>query len=92
MADLVRVVADRICPCAGSRSFSISFWRWPSTSSSAESDWVNWEVERSLKLDREVVAFHKGDQPPKQLPRAVKENEVKVLRWADLARELEPEG
>jgi hypothetical protein len=56
---------------------------------SAASSWVNWEVERSIELGRKVVAFHKGDTTPKSLPRAVKEHNIKVIRWADLAGELD---
>lgn len=57
----------------------------------AESQWVNWEIERSIELDRKVIAFHKGDMPPSQLPRTVKEHNIKIVAWSKLASEIEPE-
>jgi hypothetical protein len=56
---------------------------------SADSGRMNWEVERSIELGRKIVAFHKGDTAPKSLPRAVKEHNIKVVRWAELAGELD---
>jgi hypothetical protein len=57
--------------------------------SSANSSWVNWEIERSIELGRKVVAFHKGDTPPRDLPRAVEAYKIKIVKWADLGSELD---
>ena len=55
----------------------------------AKSNWVNWEIKRSLELGKPVVAFHKGDSPPGTLPDAMTENEIKVVRWGELSPELD---
>lgn len=60
------------------------------TSESANSQWVNWEIERSLELGKKVVAFHTGDKRPAQLPRAVKDNAIKVVSWSNLPAEVKP--
>ena len=59
------------------------------TDNSANSDWVDWEIKRSIQLGKKVVAFHKGDTPPRVLPNAVKENKIKVFSWSSLPNELE---
>lgn len=56
--------------------------------SSAKSDWVDWEIRKSIQLGKEVVAVHKGDAPPRTLPPAVIEHGIKVVRWKDLPKEL----
>lgn len=58
------------------------------TDNSAKSGWVDWEIRRSLQLGKEVVAFHKGDAPPRSLPDAVKEHGIKVVSWSSLPDEL----
>ena len=56
--------------------------------SSARSEWVDWEIRKSLELGKEVIAVHKGEKPPSRLPKAVKENKIKVVSWSDLPNEL----
>lgn len=58
------------------------------SASSAKSGWVDWEIRKSVELGKEVVAVHKGDDPPRTLPPAVIEHEIKVVRWKDLPDEL----
>ncbi len=48
---------------------------------SSRSDWVNWEIEESLKLGKGVVAMYQGDKPPQTLPQAVKNNDIKIVQW-----------
>lgn len=52
------------------------------------SKWVQWEIEKSLELGKKVIAVHKGDKSPPRLPKAITDNKIKVVRWADLAQEL----
>ncbi len=52
------------------------------------SDWVNWEVEKSLELGKKVIAVYKGDTKPKALPDAILNNKIKVVAWKNLAKEL----
>jgi hypothetical protein len=61
------------------------------TPDSATSRWVNWEVERSVELGREVVAFHKGAAPPPALPDAVHRHGIRVVPWSELQKELKPD-
>ncbi len=49
------------------------------------SDWVNWEVGKSLELGKRVLAVHSGDSAPKNLPDSVKSNKIEVIRWKDLS-------
>jgi len=47
----------------------------------ADSKWVNWEVQEALAMGKGVVAMHKGDKPPARLPKAVSDNKVPVVPW-----------
>jgi len=55
----------------------------------AESKWVNWEVEESLKLGKKVVCVYQGERP-RQLPSAIKKHRIKVIAWSHkgIAKEL----
>lgn len=55
----------------------------------AKSDWVNWEIEESVKLGKSVVGVHRGDFPRK-LPPAIKNHGIRVIAWSleGLAKEL----
>lgn len=53
------------------------------------SRWVNWEVETSLKLGKRVIAVHKGDSRPKNLPDSVNGNKtIQVIPWKNLKNKL----
>ena len=47
----------------------------------ANSEWVDWEIRESLAQGKGVLAMHKGDARPKYLPKAITENNIKVLPW-----------
>jgi hypothetical protein len=51
------------------------------TEKTAGSRWVDWEIRESAKLGKGVIAVHKGDYPPSNLPKAVKEHNIKVIPW-----------
>jgi len=51
-----------------------------------KSNWVNWEVQKSLELGKKVIAVHKGDKPPSKLPKSVLDNNIKVVPWKDLSK------
>ena len=51
------------------------------SASTANSKWVDWEIRESLAMGKGVVAMHKGDTPPKQLPKAITENKIQVVPW-----------
>ena len=52
------------------------------------SEWVAWEVKKSIELEKVVVAVHAGDNPPSKLPSFVKEYGIKVVPWSRLAGEV----
>jgi len=47
----------------------------------AQSEWVKWEVEKSLKMGKGVVAVYQGDSAP-VMPKFIKENNIQVVKWA----------
>ena len=47
----------------------------------ADSEWVDWEIQESLAMGKDVLAMHKGDTLPKRLPKAIIENNIEVLPW-----------
>jgi len=48
---------------------------------SMKSDWVKWEVEQSKKMGKGVVAVHKGDTPPSNIPNHIKDNVNSIVQW-----------
>lgn len=56
--------------------------------STPQSEWVKWEVEKSLSLGKRVVAMHASDKPPSQLPAWVSEKKIGLVPWKNLANEL----
>lgn len=61
------------------------------SSSSAQSKWVDWEIQESLRMGKGVVGVHKGDKPPRDLPPAFKANKCKVVKWSheEIVRAIE---
>lgn len=47
----------------------------------ADSKWVDWEIRESIAMGKGVVAMHKGQSPPRRLPKAVTDNKVPVVPW-----------
>lgn len=54
----------------------------------AKSDWVKYEVDKSVELGKRVIAIHAGNKPPSKLPSWVKDLGVKVVPWSKLSGEL----
>ena len=48
---------------------------------SMNSDWVKWEIEQSKKMGKGVVAVYKGDTPPSNIPRHIKNNVNDIVPW-----------
>lgn len=51
------------------------------SNNSANSKWVNWEIEESLKLGKGVIGVFKGDVPPTTLPSIFQLNGCKAIKW-----------
>ena len=52
------------------------------------SEWVDWEVKKSLELGKDVIAVHSGSTQPRNLPSSISKNDIKVVPWSRLADEL----
>lgn len=52
------------------------------TDNSAESPWVDWEINESVKLGKAVIAVYQGDTPPKNIPPALEKLGVKPTQWS----------
>jgi|SRR5215213_1199680 len=61
------------------------------SSDTASSEWVNWEVTKSIELGKRIIATHSGSTPPPNLPTFIKEHGIKVVPWSQLAKELSSE-
>lgn len=48
----------------------------------AKSEWVNWEIEESIRRGKRVIGVYKGNVPPASLPRAFVDNGCKSVNWA----------
>ena len=60
----------------------------------ADSKWVDWEIRESLAMGKGVVAMHKGNTPPKRLPKSITDNQIQVVPWnqKQLAKAIEKES
>ena len=47
----------------------------------ANSKWVDWEIQESLAMGKSVVAVHKGNTPPKRLSKAITDNQIQFVPW-----------
>lgn len=54
----------------------------------AQSRWVRWEVEKSLKLGKRVIAVHSGERFAGEKPTWLDKN-IKVVPWSRLSDELQ---
>ena len=58
------------------------------SNSTVQSEWVKWEVGKSLELGKRVIAMHASDSPPATLPGWVSEQKIKVVAWKNLVKEI----
>ena len=58
---------------------------------SAKSEWVNWEIQESIKRGKGVIGVYTGDKPPTNLPSAFTDNKCKAVKWThdNLKRAIE---
>ena len=54
----------------------------------AKSDWVKWEVEKSVELGKQVIATCSGDKPSGPIPEFIRDNKIRVVPWSALGTEL----
>lgn len=58
------------------------------TDKTAASGWVEWEVNKSIELGRQVLAVHKGDHPPSTIPKCISDNKIVIVTWSELSKHL----
>ncbi len=49
---------------------------------SMKSDWVKWEIEQSRKMGKGVIGIYKGDKPPANIPKHIRDNASSIVRWS----------
>lgn len=54
----------------------------------AQSKWVQWEVEKSMELGKKVVAVYSGARYDGVPPRWLKDHGIKSVAWSKLGDEL----
>jgi hypothetical protein len=55
----------------------------------ADSPWVQWEVEKSRELGKRIIVTHVGERAPGNLPGWLRAADIKIVPWSGLAGELE---
>ena len=55
------------------------------TPDSANSKWVAWEIEESLRRGKGVIGVYPGDTPPAKLPAAFRQHRLRVVKWSHKA-------
>lgn len=56
--------------------------------STSQSDWVKWEVKKSLSLGKRVIVTHAGAIPASAIPKWLSGPEIKIVPWSKLTSEL----
>jgi hypothetical protein len=54
----------------------------------ADSRWVQWEVEKSRELGKRIIVTHVGEKAPGNLPGWLRAADIKIVPWSGLAGEL----
>lgn len=51
------------------------------TDKTASSNWVDWEIQESIKRGKGVIGVYKGGKAPDKLPPAFQQNGCKAVKW-----------
>ena len=54
----------------------------------SQSQWVKWEVGKSLELGKRVIAMHVGDNPLDKIPTWIEEHNINLVPWSELDQHL----
>ena len=73
-------ITDRIAHCSATVVFL--------SDNTAQSPWVAWEIEESIRQGKKVVGVYPKDSKPDSYPPAVKKYGIKCVAWTDLAEEI----
>jgi len=55
------------------------------------SEWVNWEIEESLRQGKRVIGVYPQNSEPTSKPAAIDGHGIKCVPWPDLAKEISSE-
>ncbi|MBX5137710.1 TIR domain-containing protein [Rhizobium lentis] len=56
--------------------------------STALSQWVHWEVQKSIELNKKVIAVYPKGKLPDQPPKWISDYKIKAVPWGKLSDEL----
>jgi Thoeris protein ThsB, TIR-like domain len=54
----------------------------------SHSDWVKWQVEKSIELGRRVIAIYTGDKIPEPRPDFLDRLGIRIVRWSEIGDEI----
>lgn len=52
------------------------------------SEWVEWEIEESLRKGKHVVGVFAGEKQPTKFPKAIGQNKIKCVPWSKLSETI----
>lgn len=55
---------------------------------SSNSQWVDWEIEESIRREKTVIGVHKGNARPAKLPGAIERHNINVIPWSMLTETI----
>lgn len=58
------------------------------SNSTAKSPWVEWEIEKSIEMGKQVLGVYPQDSKPTSLPESITKNGIKYVPWPDLANTI----
>jgi hypothetical protein len=51
------------------------------SNNTAQSKWVNWEINESIAQGKKVIAVHQKDKKPTTNPEAINKHKIKIVPW-----------
>lgn len=52
------------------------------------SNWVEWEIEESIRREKSVIGVYAGESCPKKLPKNIMQNKISCVPWSKLAETI----
>lgn len=83
-SDRAAYIKDRISERINRASVCVVYL----SESTAQSQWVTWEVDEAMRRGKTVIAVHPKEGRPAAYPAWVREHNIQVVPWANLANHL----
>ncbi len=83
-SDRAAYIKDRISERINRASICVVYL----SDSTAQSQWVKWEVDEAMRRGKTVIAVHPKGGRPAADPVWIREHNIKVVAWADLSKHL----